>query len=58
MEEDSRYIRERAKRRRYLSGLTSYVNSYTIGLSHSILGKAEDVLNNRDIYDVLKKIIT
>ena len=58
MEEGSRYIRERVKGRRCLSGLTSYVDSYTIGLSHSIMGKAKDVLNNRDIYDVLKKKIT
>ena len=57
MEEGLGYIRERTKGRRRSSGLTSYVDSYTIGLSHSIMRKAKEVLNNRDIYDVLKKKI-
>lgn len=57
MEEGLGYIRERTKGRRRSSGLTSYVDSYTISLSHSIMRKAKEVLNNRDIYDVLKKKI-
>lgn len=58
MEEGNRYIRQRVNEKRRLSGITSYVDSYTIGLSHSIMKKAEDVLDSRDIYDVLKKKIT
>ena len=57
MEEGFRYIHERTKGKKRISGLTSYVDSYTIGLSHSIMGKAEEVLNNRGIYEVLKKKI-
>lgn len=57
MEEGLRYIHERTKGKKRISGLTSYVDSYTIGLSHSIMGKAEEVLNNRGIYEVLKKKI-
>lgn len=55
MEEGFRYIHERTKGKKRISGLTSYVDSYTIGLSHSIMGKAEEVLNNRGIYEVLKE---
>ena len=57
MEEGFRYIHERTKGKKRISGLTSYVDSYTIGLSHSIMGKAEEVLNNRSIYEVIKKKI-
>lgn len=57
MEEGSRYIRERVRERQRSCNLTSYVDAYISGLSYSIKGKAEDILNNRDIYDMLKKKI-
>ena len=57
MEEGLDYIQKKEKGRRHSRGLTLYVDSYTSSLSHSIMAKAKNVLDNRDIYDVLKKKI-
>lgn len=57
MEEGLNYIQKKEKGRRHSRGLTLYVDSYTSSLSHSIMAKAKNVLDNRDIYDVLKKKI-
>ena len=57
MEEGINYIQKKEKGRRHSRGLALYVDSYTSSLSHSIKAKAENVLDNRGIYDGLKKKI-
>lgn len=54
MEEGSNYIRTKSKRR---NGLLPYSDSYTIGLSRSIQIKAEQILEKKRIFEILKSKI-
>lgn len=52
MESGITYIEEKARGKRKRPGIASYSDAYTSGLFHSIKSKAEDILANRNIYEV------
>ena len=57
MEEGNNYIRSKSTRRKGMALSVSYSDSYTSGLSYSIRNKAKQIIEKKDIRDVLKSII-
>ena len=52
MEDGFKYLKDRTSKRR--SSFLAYSDSYTASLGRSIRDKAQDILDKRDIYNVLK----